>query len=427
VFAITSLFPSLDKQIIKIQSKAISSWLNVGFRVFSCNTYDEINRLCIDFPNVEFIEVKRSGFDEYGKPFVHIYDMLCSIEEQYNGVFCIINSDIIIRSMSDEKRQNIKQKAENSILYLHRYDINHYNDIEGEYYFSGRDAFFLHTKNVIHFNDDGFMMGLPEWDHWMVYKAINHKIEVCEIKDPIAYHLKHTQRWQSVQCAKLIKNDIEEYYSIVNSTLAKIDGFVADDAYIDDLEFSENIQNDVYIDTDAAKLLKNQAICNNYASVKSGVGIGYYNDGKFLRVCALHGAMKELYSNAYIIKREIADDKLTKDEPIIQSGIIAAYIDFDKTELKRKLQNKRFIIYPAGKAARMMLECLKSCGLQPIGFADKNADVLGNACCGYKVFSINELINECYEYILLASNLYSAEIFKDLKALGIPAEKVLPL
>ena len=418
MYAITSLYPSDNHYEIKNQLVAISSWVSAGFKVVSCNIGKEIDLLHEIFCDVLFIEAKRSGLHEFGKPYIYIYDLIKVVADMYNGVFCIFNSDIRLRNVNDKMLEKIEIEADNKLLFLHRYDIENEEAKDGEYYFSGMDAFFLHTQSSQFFNDEGFAMGMPEWDHWMVYSAIKAGMNACEIKDPIAFHLKHPQRWKAEQSTSLIKFNHDSYYSLVNSVLSSIEGVV-----IEPVEGFGNstvwAHEDVYVDTVAVQLLEKQALHNRFKSIKSKIGLGYWKDGKFFRVSNLNGSMKEFYANALVIETDCGiHENMT-------GGIIAAYVDFEKTEIKKQLHDKKFILYPAGKAARMMLDCLVAVGLHPLGFADKNAHLLTESINEYKVFSKEELLKLDYQYILIASNLYSEEIVAELVSCEVPLKKII--
>jgi|GEM_PF-4377582 len=416
---VTSIFPSYDRRQIDNQVKAVSSWREAGFSVISCNIREEIDKLSHIFDYVEFVEMPRSGLMNFGKPYIYISDLIALMKSKCNGVFGIINSDIRLRNLTDSMIKNIRHEAENKLLFLHRYDIIDEDDINGEYYFTGMDAFFLHTQNAEYFFDEGFVMGQAEWDHCMIYRAIKSGISAVEIKNPIAYHLKHEQRWKAEQCSELIKCNADEYYSVVNEVLSNTNGISLTESKEEDL-FSVISFEGVYIDDKALQFLKNHARKNNYSAVRSDVGLGYYRNSEFHRVCMLHGQLKKLYADACIIRY-----KTSGNYEYEESGIIAAYVDFEKTEVRKKLYNKKIILYPAGKGARMMLDCFEATDLKPIGFADKNSALLDNTCGGYNVFAQKDLITLEYDYIVVVSNLYTEEILAELTNIGIKQEKII--
>ena len=164
----TSLMYSEDEWEIEKQTKAMQTWKDAGFDVISCNVEEEIEPLQKVFPQVTFVKLVRSGKEKTGKPFPFIYDILWALENNIvedNEVCGIVNSDIFIRNLSASVIKDYLIKHEDTILFLHRYDIEDELDVEGEYYFSGVDAFFFLVKHLEKFPDRGFMLGRPEWDH----------------------------------------------------------------------------------------------------------------------------------------------------------------------------------------------------------------------------------------------------------------------
>ena len=96
----TSLMYSNDTYEIEKQYKALQTWRDAGFDIISCNVLSEIKQLPILFPQVRFVELKRSGKERTGKPFPFIFDLLEALREnivQENEVCGIINSDIFIK------------------------------------------------------------------------------------------------------------------------------------------------------------------------------------------------------------------------------------------------------------------------------------------------------------------------------------------
>ena len=60
----------------------------------------------------------------------------------------IVNSDIFLKNILAEEIQEQFVEDENKVLIMHRYDIDDENDIAGEYYFSGIDAFFFQNNYI---------------------------------------------------------------------------------------------------------------------------------------------------------------------------------------------------------------------------------------------------------------------------------------
>lgn len=70
------LVTSIAPKDIENQKSALNSWIEAGFRIVSCNIRDEIEVIEKEFPQIEFVEMKRDGRGIIGKPCPYIYDML---------------------------------------------------------------------------------------------------------------------------------------------------------------------------------------------------------------------------------------------------------------------------------------------------------------------------------------------------------------
>jgi hypothetical protein len=426
MFVITSLFPSDDRKQIVNQQAAIKSWLAAGMKILSLNCPEEIDVLKHDFPEVDFIKAERTGKETFGKPYSYIIDLINAMKLRTEGVFGIINSDVRFRGLTRVLTKVLEKKAENKLLYLRRYDIDTVDSNEGEYFFTGMDAFFLHTKHAGLFSSiEGLVMGQPEWDHRMVYAAVKSGMEVLEIKNPIAYHLKHKQRWTAAQSSALVPKNEDEYYAITCSALSDLsralvlnsEELVNDDSR----EYEVHVKDGVYIDNMMLDFMRKQAAERNYVSVKSAMGLGYYHNQEFYRVCVLHGSMKDEYDQACLLINKNAKNE-SKGE-IVKSGLLTAYADFSETSLCETIRGKRFIIYPAGKAGRLMLRCLLAHEIYPMGFADKNPAMRNRRIGKYKVFLPWEMGDP--DYVLVVSNLYTDEIVRELSGKYIAAEKII--
>ena len=135
----TSLMYSEDEWEIEKQRKAMCTWKDMGFRVISCNVLTEIEILREVFPEVSFVELKRSGKEKAGKPFPFIYDILQALKNntlEEKELCGIVNSDIFLKNVSANVIKEYFRVADNRVLIMHRYDIDNEYDTKGEYYFS---------------------------------------------------------------------------------------------------------------------------------------------------------------------------------------------------------------------------------------------------------------------------------------------------
>lgn len=423
---ITSVMNNGNPDDLLNQQMAVKSWIRTGFRVLSVNTKEEIAASCGFFSEVEFVEPSRTGLKQYGKPIPYIYDMLKILEEksgQADEICGIINSDIILRGLTASGLQRLLEEQGECILCLHRYDIDTSEDMDGTYYFSGIDAFFMRRKSIRIFEISDCALSKPEWDHWIVYSAVKNKLQVKEIKNALAFHIRHRQRWtpmESNAIGSTGKGDSlgEEYYDVTNQVLENLDNQILLEDGSSPVEFM-TIGNgaDIYTDRDLYRLAQIEMERHDTKAVTFPVGIGYYKGNQFCRICASHGRFRR-GRNGILVCKPGADTEKTA-----HLGEIAAYLDFPRIMSKEQLG--RFYIYPAGRAGRLMLECCQWNDRRPLGFVDKDPRLQGTTYKGAAVYGPEVLLRtEEYEKILIVSNLYIEEIYEELKEI-VPEEKLI--
>lgn len=430
---ITSIMNNGNKEDLKNQLEAVRSWINIGFDVVSVNIKEEIKVLSSAFSEVEFIEPKRTGLKQYGKPIPYIFDMLQILEKKSGDcdeICGIINSDIYLRNLNRDDLQKVFVGQEETIVCFHRYDIDSRKDLDGEYYFSGIDAFFMQKKSIRIFRDSDCALSKPEWDHWVVYTAVKNQIRVREIKNAIAFHVRHRQRWTASESNAIGsggKEDAhgEEYYDLTNRAMEDLDNqlLLGEGVPEEVLRVEVSGGGDIYLDKDIYRLAAIEMERHHAGAVKFPIGVGYYKktsadckESGFYRICAMHGDM-EKEDAVYVYKSD--GDR----HNCVQLGEIAAYVDFMKTKIAVEL--RRFYIYPAGRAGRMLLDCCLWNEKRPLGFVDKDKMLQGTTYKGTVICNPKVLKRtEEYDQVLLASNLYVDEIYKELINI-VPKEKLI--
>ena len=413
---ITSMMNNGKKADILNQQEAVRTWKDMGFRVLSANIKEEIYTLKKDFQDIEFVELKRSGKERYGKPIPFIFDMF-RILEQYakESELCgIINSDIYLRNLESEDLEDALKGSTEKILCAHRYDILEKDDMDGEYYFSGIDAFFMRKETLRIFEDSACALSKPEWDHWVVYHALLNHIKVFEIKNAVAFHVKHEQRWtpfESNSIGRSGKKDVygEEYYDLTNQALADIEGRILLKRDVpEELLVTEQERPYFYFEEDALRLAGMEMNRHQADAVKCPLGVGYFRGKDFKRICALHGDLAE---KEICIYKHGAEKGKTAN-----IGEIAVYVDFMQTKEAKSL--RRFYVYSAGRAGKLMIDCLLWNHIMPLGFIDKDSNLCGTTYKGVPVFGLEALGNtKDYDKILIVSNLYVEEIYQELSRL----------
>lgn len=450
MIAITTFGFLNDIAQIENQQQAVASWLQAGFQVLACNTEEEVKKLSPLFPEVEFVIPPRTALERFGKPYIYVSDILQLLKGRGVGPCLLINSDIRLYDFSGEMLSEIEREARDTLLYLHRYDTMEGCDREGTYYFSGIDGFFLNAQKAGFFPDEGYAVGRPEWDHWMIYRALMAGMPVAEIKNPVAFHVLHPQRWTPSQSSAIVldtKREAQEaYYCDTNRAMSDLDGVryfpvrEMDERDTVQIEYEKNppagamtqswpfiregkgryrLQTlpGLYYDRDCVRLLLERLRVKGYPAIRGSVGLGYMDGGKFRRVCALHGPLKEHYQDGCILLR---DDARVSDAA--DCGVLTAYLDFKASGIPEELG--KFFLYPSGRGARLMLECLRANGLTPAGLLDKDPQLHGTMCGGYRIGGSDILRTASFDKVLIASNLYGLEIARELGRF-VPAEKLL--
>lgn len=421
---ITSIMCSDKDQDIKNQLDAVHTWKKSGFDVISCNIQTEIDLLKKIFIEIEFVEIQRTGKEKYGKTFPYISDMLQILKKRSIAPFetvGIINSDIYLRNITSKAVEKLFLENDKKLICLHRYDIDDVGMITGDYYFSGIDVFFLSEKYLNRFLDEGFLMGRPEWDHWMVYTAINAGLEILEIKNPVAFHVRHQQRWTAKESSSMVEAKagkkenqtklFEEYYRKTNEALADVTNRI----YID-RGFNKNgilmtgNSKLLYFEKDIEHVIEDQMIQYSISRAELPVGLGYRKAGKFYRICALHGELKRRYQVQFVL------EKGTDREIKADFGDLGIYMDFKDSGVSERLG--RFYIYPAGRAARLMADCLneyKEENWELLGLVDQDKNLQVQFCMGKRIYDPKVLLDAgSYDSVLIVSNLYVDEIYEEL-------------
>lgn len=423
----TSLMYSQDEYEIQKQLKAIQTWKNMGFEVISCNVAEEIKLLQPFFQEIIFVELSRSGKEQAGKPFPYTYDILQALKHNCHnnkGEICgIINSDIFLKHLSIEALQSYFYSTPDTVLILHRYDIENELDTEGEYYFSGIDVFFFLNEYIDVFPDKGFMLGRPEWDHWFLGEAVKAGMKVREIKNKLAFHIKHKQRWTPSESNKMAnksrKKNIclsERYYFETNEIMADLSNRIFLKGGVLTNRNELLIRNgDFYDDIERQNILQwEREVYEREEDVES-VGLVYFKDSKAYRICALH---REIISNDQnkVILGNIFPQERSK-------GSILRYVDFQQLDFVKNLG--RVYIYPAGRAARLLLDCMDTYHIPALGVVDRDQSLWGTECQGHKINSLEVLSNgDAFDHVLIATNLYVKEIYLSLKEI-VDEEKLI--
>jgi hypothetical protein len=202
---------SLAPKRIKMQKKAMATWINAGFKIVSLNTEEEVKLLKPSFPDIEFHVVKRSAKEKFGKPYIFIYDFMNYLKSSKSKICGIINSDIHLKGVKKNIINSIYNEALGSLVYGHRIDVPDINQTNGTVC-NGVDYFFFDRKLIDIYQDDGLCMGQPAWDWWMVCVTAYAQKPTKRVLSHIAYHEIHPQEWYESLNQYLIESTVFKKY-----------------------------------------------------------------------------------------------------------------------------------------------------------------------------------------------------------------------
>lgn len=199
----TSLSPRDDRGV---QPGAIRSWLSHGAKVLAINTADEIDGLQGSFPDVQFVEARRTAEQLAGRPVPYIFDLLTAAKENSNegDTLGVINADIFLREIQGLKAF-LAAESQGAVILGPRVDVPDKsvfqtyrpasNPNTEPTYSVGYDYFVMSRDIVDDFADSPFAMGMPFWDYWLPLTAYLAGRPLKTLKSPVALHVQHETRW----------------------------------------------------------------------------------------------------------------------------------------------------------------------------------------------------------------------------------------
>lgn len=192
MICITSISPNhvnRDQQL-----KAVKSWIDLGCEVVSFNHASELEQLKDKYKTVNFIATDRTMELTYGKPLVSISAILDWAKSQQEEHYCIINSDIELKTDS-QTMVRIREQMNHSIVLCNR--VNYENEIkEGKEYLFGIDVFFVHKKFVHLYPQSMHCFGQCFWDYEIPFTAAKKGVEIVFLKQQIAFHKNHLVQYK---------------------------------------------------------------------------------------------------------------------------------------------------------------------------------------------------------------------------------------
>jgi hypothetical protein len=171
------------------QLACIESWQRAGFEPVSVNSMNEAFR-----HTLRMIPVSRDASAITGRPHVFFADLLAVASKEAHGrPFAIMNADLIL-TPTVARAARVAQLRPGEFIFSRRIDIDQPGQTDGTPYSYGYDFFAGHADDISGLSDTGMVFGAPWWDH--LFPLLMYMRGCCIYQtEPVALHLKHTERW----------------------------------------------------------------------------------------------------------------------------------------------------------------------------------------------------------------------------------------
>lgn len=192
MIAVTSISPThINKDI---QLKSVQSWIDLGLDVYSFNNKEECDLLSPLYPGIIFIQTHRTMEATFRKPYVSLSAIFDWCKVQKEDTFCLINSDIELKTDKETIQRISKQTKENKCIVANR--VNYTTEYSGSKYLSGIDVFFMNKNNIGVFPQNLFCLGQCHFDYYIPYLSLQKGYEVIFLKQDIAFHKDHSAQYK---------------------------------------------------------------------------------------------------------------------------------------------------------------------------------------------------------------------------------------
>lgn len=478
------LVTSIAPKNIENQKKALQTWIESGFDIISCNVKKEIELVKAEFPEVEFVEMKRDGHELMGKPCPYIYDMLQVLKERADEICGIVNSDIHLRNFTQEMYQTVWKDAHEEIHFMRRNDVESIEDItkmKYDMFFGGIDVFIFQKKDIECIQDDGLLMGQAMWDYWLPIMFCENGKKVREILNPVIFHVKHELGWNDditrqlsdKICGKHFKNSSlddsvnflkEKFFRILSMPnigkcleMERLENKeilitckpehkekmrkrisaqthkcikVVDENEIETISYDYAIRLPYDLEIDNAFVSTVIWIMETFQ--EAIIHVMPYARGKLSKELEIGNcctvALKRLQKELEAICAWKKGTTIEKDIKLCTTCICSICIEDDEKIIwEREKFSGKVLVYPAGYMARKWVKRYRNIAknVEILGFVDSMKKMQGIDVDGISVFS-PEIISkqENYDKVLVVSNIYQEEIYEMLREI-IPEEKIV--
>lgn len=204
----------LDRAGVEIgpsyQAECHASWKKAWGAVTSYNSPREIEALRPVYPGVTFAPVDRDARQHFGRPLIYVADILRSLRQSGAEIVGLINSDILFTGTAADVR-DICALARRGVVAINRAEISGPTAAPEFVYRFGYDAFFFPADLIDDVDMEGFALGAPWWDYWLLFGAAIAGRTPYVMKRKLCGHLTHPQQWSPVLWRSGLRLALEKF------------------------------------------------------------------------------------------------------------------------------------------------------------------------------------------------------------------------
>jgi len=176
------------------RAACLASWPAPGWRVVTVNPAEEIAALGALPPGIEVAEAAPGVAGAYGRAGTWVADALGRAVAAAAPVVGIVNADIRL-DLGPARRAALLERAGRAMLVCNRMDVGHAAQEAGPFYRYGYDLVLMPRAMAARLSLDGFALGVPWWDYWVVLDALMQGLPVEVVQCRGVRHLAHAQAW----------------------------------------------------------------------------------------------------------------------------------------------------------------------------------------------------------------------------------------
>ncbi|MBR0680294.1 hypothetical protein GXW74_07335 [Roseomonas eburnea] len=158
------------------------------------NPAEEITALGELPTGIDAAEAAPGVADAYGRSGTWVADALGRAVAAGAPVVGIVNADIRL-DLDSTRRAALLERAGRAMLVCNRMDVGHAAQEAGPFYRYGYDLVLMPRGMAARLSLEGFALGVPWWDYWVVLDALMLGLPVEVVQCRGVRHLAHAQAW----------------------------------------------------------------------------------------------------------------------------------------------------------------------------------------------------------------------------------------